>query len=143
MHVVRLLVWLAVKINDAVLYLQRLSRKSYTSLYVILSAVCRAAHYVAIFVRIIGYITASCSVCELVILTQLHIIEGVELWMDAVLLEYLLTISIYHLIVVLWLPSWFADASVAGRIIEHHNIIELHLAKSWRTTVVPLWPLYV
>ena len=59
------------------------------------------------------------------------------------LLIYLVTERIYHLIEVLRLPLFGCAERVAGRIVEHDNVVELHLAQSLRTVVAPLRPLYV
>ena len=59
------------------------------------------------------------------------------------LLIYLVTERIYHLIEVLRLPLFGCAERVAGRIVEHDNVVELHLAQSRCTVVAPLRPLYV
>ena len=54
LHIIRLLVCLAIQVNDAVLDLQGLSRQTYAALHVVLAAVGRTADDVAIFARMLA-----------------------------------------------------------------------------------------
>ena len=141
LHVVWLLVRFAVEVDDAVLYLQSLTGQTYAALHVVLAAVDGACLYSAELRRVLVDELAAC---------------GVELREEVVLL--LLCGEIGYLAVVLLSPLLLAGSvgdgvevaapvlgrgenGVASRVVEHNDVVELHLAQSLSALVAPLRPL--
>ena len=143
MHVVGLFVCLAVDIHYVVLDLQGLTWQSETTLNVVLATVNRTGDEFAILLRVREDVLSACLIGELVEMAQIHRLEAVELHIDALLMEYLLTKAVAHLVVVLRLPAGLRHHCIACRVVKHHDVVELYLAQSWRTTIVPLRPLDV
>ena len=143
MHIVWLLVGLAIKIYDAILDLQGLSWQTNAALHVVLTAVGRSADDVAIFARIAHDVASAHLVNLLEILALLQRIHLSHVLGKSVLIQNLLTESIHHLVVILCLIALFIHQSIARRIVEHHDIVELHIAQSLHTTVIPVRPFAV
>ena len=78
LHVVWLLVRLAVKIYNVVLYLQGHSRQTHAALHVVLAAVGGAGYYLAELLRVCCHILSSCVIYMLEVVVALLRIHGGE-----------------------------------------------------------------
>ena len=140
LHILRFLVRLAVEVNDAVLYLQSHSRQSHAALHVVLAAVGGSADDVSELLWRCSHIVVSCLVnlLEIVVfllgchLAQVHIL----------VCEQLVACGIADVAVEVGVGIVFHQG-VAGRIVEHHDVVELHVAQSFDAAVFPVWPFNV
>ena len=71
LHIVRFFVWLAVKINDMVLYLKSHSRQTHTTLHIVLTTVGRTAYYLSELLGIACHIVSTCLIYMLEIVVSL------------------------------------------------------------------------
>ena len=61
----------------------------------------------------------------------------------SVLLHQLVADAVNHLVVIIRLIALLIDERIACRIIEHHDVVELHVAQTLYAAVIPVRPLYV
>ncbi len=61
----------------------------------------------------------------------------------SVLLQDLVADAVNHLIEIVRLIALLVAEGVAGRIVEHHDVVELHVAQALYTAVIPVRPLHV
>ena len=140
MHVVGLLVGLAVKIDYAVLDLQGLSGKAHTPFHIVLPTVCWAADDVAIFTVVVENVLPACGISLFEVGTLLCHGELGQVggWRIELLAE-----RISHLVVVGCLVAVSTAQRVAGRVVEHYNVVELHMAETFHSSIVPVRPLQI
>ena len=143
LHIIWLLVRLAVKINDAVLDLQGLSRQTNAALHVVLAAVGRTADDVAIFARHVQDVVSTGSIHFFEVSALLQWVQHAHILLLSVLLQNLVADGINHLIVIIRLIALLVAEGVAGRIVEHHDVVKLHVAQSLHAAVIPVRPLHV
>ena len=143
LHVIRLLIRLAVQINDAVLDLQGLSRQAHAALYIVLAAVGRTADDVAIFARHAGDVVASGSIHFFEVMALLQWVQHANILLLTVLLQYLVADGVNHLIVIIRLIALLVAERISCRIVEHHDVVELHVAQSLHAAVIPVRPLHI
>ena len=146
LHVVGLLVGLAVEVHYAVLYLKRLAGKAHAALHVVLAAVYGARVYLAesLSVGVGGDVAAAYGVRLVEVVALLLARHGVEVGRGAELsVEELLAEGVCHAVVVLRLPARLGADGVAGRVVEHHDVVDLDGPEALGTLVLELRPLYV
>ena len=140
LHVVGLLVWLAVKVHYAVLYLQRLAGQSHAPLDVVLAAVGRARYHLAILAGVVGYVLPACAVHGVVVSHALLCRERVG---GGALARYLVAQRVAQRVEVHGLVLRRGAQRVARGVVEHHYVVELNVAEAFYAAVVPVGPLYV
>ncbi len=148
LHQLGLLVGHAVQIDGPVLYLQRLSGQSHAALHVVLAAVGGSRLDVAKLVPVVldGCLAAVVDVAEE--FQALHGGHGVEQLLHVggqgppCLLVDVVAQLIAHLVVACLVGQLGADG-VAGGIVEHHDVVQLHMSQSADAPVVPVRPFYV
>ncbi len=143
MHVVRLLVGLTVQIDYAVLDLQSLPGQSHAALHVVLATVCGARQEHAILGRLAEKIIATSVIYRLVIPALLERRQRINILLQSALLHNQRSVAVAHLVIVLRLPLRFAHHGVSGREVEHHDVVELHMAQTLDTAVIPVRPVDV
>ena len=137
LHIVGLFVGFAVEIDNAVFDLQGLSGQSYATLHIVFAAVGWSGNDFSVFSLIALHFLSACLIDEVEIHAALHGRERVGVW---TLRIYLVSQLITELIEIVGLILWCGTQGVAGRIVEHHDIVEFHFSKTFGTTVVPVWP---
>ena len=142
LHVVGLLVGLAVEVYHAVLHLQRLTGQTHAALHVVLAAVGGSRGYRAILHGVRQQILTAHLVDILIQLIHLLLVHRREVGHAHILRIQLLTVVVHHA-VILRLVGKLRENGVAGGIVEHHDVVQLHIAQTFHTTVVPVRPLYV
>ena len=143
LHVLRLLVGLAVEIDDLVLDLQHLSRHSDAALHIVFAAVSGARVNHAIDGLVLHEIVAPQGVGlaeEVALLQEAH--RG-EVDVRLLLHEEAFARVIDHLVVVLSLIGLVAQQGVASRIVEDDDVVEFYVSQTLHTAVVPVRPLDV
>ena len=61
----------------------------------------------------------------------------------SVLLHQLVADAVNHLVVIIRLIALLIDERIACRIVEHHDVVELHVAQTLHAAVIPVRPLNV
>ena len=139
LHIFWLLHGASVEIDDVVFDFKHLSRESHAALHVILAAVNGARDDVAKFLWHLPHHEASQGIAAGIFLTllgerglwrELSVGAVLHLRPDAQLID--------HSVIVLL--RMFRSDGVARRIIEDHNVAELHFAQSLHASVVPMRP---
>ena len=122
-----------------VFYLESLSWQTNTTLNIVLATVGRTCCYLAKLLRI----------CLQHVLS--HFIQGTEnlqsfLCRQRIEVRHVriawITIAIAQVVVFCLIVQSCADGITCG-IVEHYDIVKLYLSKSFYSTIVPMWPLYV
>ena len=138
LHVFWFLVGLSVEVDDAVLNLQRLSGKSHAALHVVLAAVGRPGVNCTIFRLVLADVLSAHVIDGLIVVPLLLCIQRVQV---GFVRHQLVAERIAHQIVVGCLILRVGADGVAGRIVEHHDVVQFHLAKAFHAAIVPLRPL--
>ena len=137
LHFLWLAVGLAVEVDGVVAYFERLSGQSYAALHIVFAAVGWSGNDFSVFSLIALHFLSACLIDEVEIHAALHGRERVGIW---TLRIYLVSQLITELIEIVGLILWCGTQGVAGRIVEHHDIVEFHFSKTFGSTVVPVWP---
>ena len=140
LHIVGLLVGLAVEIDDMVLDLEGLSGQSHTALHIVLTTVGRTAADVAKIRGHAGQIVAAQPVDFTIVAALLHRVHAAHIGRSTVLLLIEVGAEAVDHRVVLGGIALFGEDAVAGRIVEHHNVIKLHMAQALHAAIVPVGP---
>ena len=137
LHVVWLLVGLTVEIDDAVLDLQRLSRQTHTTLHVVLATVGGTGDNITILREVGSNLGTTGGIDGLEIFQALFRAERIRV---GTLRIELVAYTVAHLVEVVGLILGCRAKGIAGREVEHDDVVELHLAQALHATVVPMRP---
>ena len=140
LHLLRLLVWLSVKINDSVPDLQGLPRQADTTLDVVLAAVGRTPVQRSVSPGILDDISPARGIGLFVEGTLLEGCHCRQVDAGILLCKEVLAHGVGIMIEVIALIGRFAHDGVTGREVEDDNIIQLHLSQALHTAVVPVRP---
>ena len=143
LYVVGLLVGLAIEVDDTVFDLQGLTRQTNAALDIVLAAVGGTVVDHAILHRILHDIFPSqvidhIEVVELSLAVECSRIDGI----GVLGLVELRTKVVAHRVVTVG-ELVLSENGVTGRIVEDHDVVELHMAKTLHAAVVPMRPLDV
>ena len=145
MHVVGLFVSLAIKVDNVVLYLQRLSGQAHAAFHIVFAAVDGARHdaFKPLHIGVGHDVGTSCGIHLVKVLALLEAVHRVEVSNALVACHQLLAIGIHHLVIVRPLPAFANAQGVASGKVEHHDVVQLHMSEALGTLILPLWPLDV
>ena len=125
LHIIGFLVGLTVQIDDTVLDLECLSRQSHATFHVVFPTVGRTGIHGTVFRLVVTDILTAHVIQLLIVVPLLLGIERIHL---RLVLHQLFSEGIAHQIVVGCLITRIGADGITGRIVEHHDIIEFHLA---------------
>ena len=136
-HIVRFLVGYTIQINDSILDFQGLSRQTHASLHIILASVYRSGNHFAkrLFV-LVDILTA-----HLIIMVEYHAllccIHGAHIhWLGQFLTSLITqTINVFS--------RHINRYGIPCRKVEYHDVIELYIAKTLHTLVIPCRPFQI
>ena len=123
--------------------MQGISRQADAAFYIVLAAVGRTADDVAIFAWHAANVVAASSINLLKIMALLQWVHRAHILFLSVLLHQLVADAVNHVVVIIGLIGLLIDERIACRIIEHHDVIEFHVAQTLYAAVIPVRPLYV
>ena len=132
---VRLLVWLSVEIYNLILYLKCLSWKSDAALHIVLATVNRASHNLTELVGILCNVLTSLLIVEriersLLRTSEIGEVKTVVNNLAADVIAQSVEVGILCL----------QRHGVARWVVEHHDVVQLHLAKALHAAIVPVRP---
>ena len=137
LHILRLLVGLTVEIDNTVFNLERLSRQSYTTFHIVLTTVGRTGDNLTILGTIAPKFSTTCSIDGIEVTDTILCRQRV--WIRTVRIE-LVSDGITHLIIVVCLILGGRTEGIACREVEYDDIIQLDVAQSLHTAIVPMGP---
>ena len=140
LNVVRLLIGLAINVDNVVLNLKSLPRQSHTTLHIVLTTVSRTCVYQSVFLRVLLDCLSASLIDGAVIKRQLLQCQRIRV---GALRIHLIAHLIAHLVKVISLVAWVATDGITCRVVEHHDVVELNLAQALDATIVPMGPLKV
>ena len=120
--------------------LKRLSRQSDTALHIVLTTVSRTGDDLSVFIGVLEDGIATSLIDDLKVVEALLSRERVRI--RTVRID-LITNAVAHLVIVVCLILRGRTERVASREVEHHDIIQLYLAQTLHTTIVPVGPIEI
>ena len=139
-YVLRLLIGLSVEIDDVVADFKCLSWQTDTAFHIVLTTVSRTGDDLTVFIGILKDGITSSLIDDLEVVEALLCRERVRI--RTVRID-LIANTVAHLVIVVCLILRGRTECVASREIEHHDVVQLYLAQSLHTTVVPVGPVEV
>ena len=144
LHVIRLLIGLSIEIYDMILDLKCLSGQTHAALYIVLAAVGRTSgngsHLQAL--SVFAQISTTHGVNFLIQIVNQRIRHGREIRITIFLgIEHLSVVVCQA--VILGLIRLFRTDGITGGIVEHHDIVQLHVTQALHSSIFPVGPFYI